>query len=402
MKIAIIGGGAAGFFAALSVKKHYSTADVQILEKTTKILSKVKISGGGRCNVTHACFKASILARFYPRGSKQLKKSFSLFNTNHTVAWFKERGVELKKEEDNRMFPITDSSMTIINCFLDEAHKLGVVIKKETNVSKISEVDRKIQLTIDGFNYNYDKVIVATGGSPKLDGLNWLHDLGHSTVSPLPSLFTFNMPSEEITSLQGLSVKKTIVRIQGTKLVHDGPLLITHWGMSGPAVLKTSAWGARDLAELKYDFKAQINWVGISNEDEVRKLLNRHCYSYDKKKIENSNPFEIPSRLWRYLLLKSELNLTKINGELGNKEKNKLINTLLNDVFVVKGKTTFKEEFVTCGGVSLKEVDMTTMQSKKISNLYFAGEVLDIDGVTGGFNFQAAWTTGYIAGQLKA
>ena len=402
MKIAIIGGGAAGFFAALSVKKHHSYAEVEILEKSTKILSKVKISGGGRCNVTHACFKSSILAKFYPRGSKQLKKSFTLFNTNHTIAWFKERGVELKKEADNRMFPITDSSMTIINCFLDEVHKLGVVIKKETNVSKILEVDRKIQLTIDGFDYTYDKVIIATGGSPKIEGLNWLRDLGHSVVSPLPSLFTFNMPSEQITSLQGLSVKNAIVRIQGTKLVHDGPLLITHWGMSGPAVLKTSAWGARDLAELKYDFKAQINWVGISNEDEVRKLLNRHCYSYDKKKIENSNPFEIPSRLWRYLLLKSELNLTKINGELGNKEKNKLINTLLNDVFVVKGKTTFKEEFVTCGGVSLKEVDMTTMQSKKVSNLYFAGEVLDIDGVTGGFNFQAAWTTGYIAGQLKA
>ena len=210
------------------------------------------------------------------------------------------------------------------------------------------------------------------------------------------------MPSEEITSLKGLSVKNAIVRIQGTKLVQDGPLLITHWGMSGPAVLKTSAWGARDLAELSYDFKAQINWVGISNEEEVRKLLNRHCYSYDKKKIENSNPFEIPSRLWRYLLIKSELKTNKINGDLGNKEKNKLINTLLNDVFVVKGKTTFKEEFVTCGGVSLKEVDMTTMQSKIVSNLYFAGEVLDVDGVTGGFNFQAAWTTGYIAGQLKS
>tara|TARA_Y100000766_G_C18902510_1_gene604109 strand:- start:137 stop:1345 length:1209 start_codon:yes stop_codon:yes gene_type:complete len=402
MKVAVIGGGAAGFFAALSAKKHHSKAQVEILEKSTKILSKVKISGGGRCNVTHACFKASTLAKFYPRGSKQLKKSFSLFNTNHTVAWFKERGVQLKKEADNRMFPITDSSMTIINCFLNECHKLGVIIKKETDVEKISVVDNKIQLTIDGFDYVYDKVIVATGGSPKIEGLNWLRDLGHSTVNPLPSLFTFNMPSEEITSLKGLSVKNAIVRIQGTKLVQDGPLLITHWGMSGPAVLKTSAWGARDLAELSYDFKAQINWVGISNEEEVRKLLNRHCYSYDKKKIENSNPFEIPSRLWRYLLIKSELKTNKINGDLGNKEKNKLINTLLNDVFVVKGKTTFKEEFVTCGGVSLKEVDMTTMQSKIVSNLYFAGEVLDVDGVTGGFNFQAAWTTGYIAGQLKS
>ena len=249
MKVAVIGGGAAGFFAALSVKKHHSKAEVEILDKSTKILSKVKISGGGRCNVTHACFKASILSKFYPRGSKQLKKSFTLFNTNHTVAWFKERGVELKKEEDNRMFPITDSSMTIINCFLDEAHKLGVLIKKETNVSKISVVDTKIKLTIDGFDFTYDKVIVATGGSPKKEGLNWLRDLGHSTVNPLPSLFTFNMPNEEITSLQGLSVKNAIVRIQGTKLLHDGPLLITHWGMSGPAVLKTSAWGARDLAK---------------------------------------------------------------------------------------------------------------------------------------------------------
>lgn len=401
MKVAVIGGGAAGFFAALSAKKHHANSEVVILEKSNKILSKVKISGGGRCNVTHACFKGSILSKYYPRGSKQLKKLFTVFNTNHTVAWFKERGVSLKKEADNRMFPTTDSSITIINCFLDEARRLGVIIKKETNVTKIEAVDTQIKLTVDGLAYTYDKVIVATGGSPKIDGLSWLRNLGHSVVSPLPSLFTFNMPNEEITSLQGLSVKNAIVRIQGTKLVHDGPLLVTHWGMSGPAILKTSAWGARDLAELNYEFKAQINWVGISNEDEVRKLLNRHCYSYDKRKIENSNPFAIPSRLWVYLLVKSELNTNKINCELSSKEKNKLINTLLNDVFTVSGKTTFKEEFVTCGGIYLKEVDMKSMQSKIISNLYFAGEILDIDGVTGGFNFQAAWTTGFVAGQLS-
>lgn len=402
MKIAVIGGGAAGFFAALSAKKHHSSAEVVIIEKSSKLLSKVKISGGGRCNVTHACFKASKLSKFYPRGSKYLKKSFALFNTNHTIAWFKERGVELKTEADNRMFPITDTSITIINCFLDEANRLGLKIKKETAVTKIVEANNKINLTIDGFDYVYDKVIVATGGSPKIEGLEWLENLGHTIVKPLPSLFTFNMPNEEIKTFQGLSVKNAVVRIQGTKLVHDGPLLITHWGMSGPAILKTSAWGARDLANLNYEFKVMINWVGISNEDEVRILLNRHCYNYDKKKLENSNPFEIPSRLWKHLLLKSELEGSKMNCDLSKKEKNKLINTLLNDVFDVKGKTTFKEEFVTCGGVSLNDIDMKTMQSNLVSNLYFAGEVLNIDGVTGGFNFQAAWTTGYIAGQLKS
>lgn len=401
MKVAVIGGGAAGFFAALSAKKHSPKSEVVIFEKSNKLLAKVKISGGGRCNVTHACFKASMLSKFYPRGAKQLKKSFTLFNTNHTIAWFKERGVELKKESDNRMFPVSDSSITIINCFLDEARRLGVKIEKETAVTKIVQAKNKINLTVNGFDYIYDKVIVATGGSPKLEGLNWLKSIGHTIVHPLPSLFTFNMPNEGIKILQGLSVKNAIVRIQGTKLVHDGPLLITHWGMSGPAILKTSAWGARDLANLNYEFKVLINWVGISNEDEVRTLVNRHCYNYDKKKVENSNPFEMPSRLWKYLLEKSELEGSKINCDLSKKEKNKLINTLLNDVFEVKGKTTFKEEFVTCGGVSLNDVDMKTMQSKVVSNLYFAGEVLNIDGVTGGFNFQAAWTTGYIAGQLK-
>ena len=401
MKIAVIGGGAAGFFAALSAKKHHPKSEVTILEKSDKLLSKVKVSGGGRCNVAHACFKASELARFYPRGGKQIKKAFSLFNTNHTVAWFKERGVELKRESDNRMFPTTDKSITIINCFLDEATKLGVIIKKKSSVSAIKPIENGIHLVVDGFNYFYDKVIVATGGSPKIDGLKWLEDLGHNIEPPLPSLFTFNMPDESIKEFQGLSVKNSIVRVQGTKLVQDGPLLITHWGMSGPAILKTSAWGARELAEKNYEFLAQVNWIGNSNEDEVRILLNRHVYSYDKKRIENSNPFEIPSRLWKFLIDKSDIDSKKINGELSKKEKNKLINTLLNDAYKVKGKTTFKEEFVTCGGVCLKNVDMKTMQSKVVPNVYFAGEILNIDGVTGGFNFQSAWTTGFIAGILK-
>lgn len=400
MKVAVIGGGAAGFFAALSAKKHHPEAQVEILEKSDKLLSKVKVSGGGRCNVTHACFKASELAKFYPRGSKQIKKSFGTFNANHTVAWFKERGVDLKKEADNRMFPTTDKSITIINCFLDEAHKLGVKIKKQCSVKKLQPFENGFNLNIDGFDHFYDKVIVATGGSPKKEGLAWLEELGHEIIDPLPSLFTFNMPNEAIIELQGLSVKNAIVRIQGTKLAYDGPLLITHWGMSGPAILKTSAWGARDLAEKNYEFTTQVNWVGNANEDEIRTLLNRHTYSYDKKKIESSNPFEIPSRLWKFLIEKSEIDPQKINQELSKKEKNKLINMLLNDVYEVKGKTTFKEEFVTCGGVALKDVDMKTMQSKVHPNLYFAGEVLNIDGVTGGFNFQAAWTTGFIAGKL--
>jgi predicted Rossmann fold flavoprotein len=400
MKVAIIGGGAAGFFAALSAKKNHPKAEVIVFEKSDKLLSKVRISGGGRCNVTHACFKASELARFYPRGSKKIKKAFGIFNSNHTVAWFKERGIELKKEADNRMFPITDKSITIINCFLDEAHKLGVIIKRETKIESIEPFHNQIHLKIDGFNYPFDKVIVASGGSPKLTGLEWLKKLGHDIELPLPSLFTFNIPDEEIRAYQGLSVKNATIRVTGTKLVYDGPLLVTHWGMSGPAILKTSAWGARILAEKNYEFEILVNWIGNSNEDETRVLLSRHLYNYGKKKVGNLTPFEIPARLWKYILDKSEIEHQKIAGDLGKKDKNKILNTLLNDDYKVKGKTTFKEEFVTCGGVSLKDVDMKTMQSKIVPNLYFAGEVLDIDGVTGGFNFQAAWTTGFIAGQL--
>lgn len=400
MKIAIIGGGAAGFFAALSAKQHHPQAKVVILEKTDKLLSKVKVSGGGRCNVTHACFKASELAKFYPRGGKQLKKAFGVFNTNHTVAWFKDRGVELKKEGDNRMFPITDKSITIINCFLDEARRLGITIQNNCRVERLQPTNLGWNLFYDEFDHEYDKVIIATGGSPKAKGLDWIKKLGHNIVPPVPSLFTFNMPDEEIKSYQGLSVKNAIVRVQGTKLIQEGPLLITHWGMSGPAILKTSAWGAETLQQKNYEFTIQVNWVGNNNEDELRTLLNRHFYSYDKKKVSNSNPFDVPSRLWSYLLEKAGIPADKIAGEVGKKDRNKLLNTLLNDEYEVKGKTTFKEEFVTCGGVDLKDVDFKTMQSKVAPNLYFAGEILNVDGVTGGFNFQAAWTTGFIAGQL--
>ena len=398
MKIAIIGGGAAGFFAALSAKENNPKSEVTIFEKSDSILRKVKISGGGRCNVTHSCFKVGDLVKFYPRGGKQLKKSFNIFNTNHTVAWFKDRGVNLITEADNRMFPETNKSITIINCLLDEAHRLGVVIKRKTAVNELKPDGDKIKLKIDEFDYAFDKVIVATGGSPKASGLNWLKALGHEIIPPIPSLFTFNMPDEKIIGLQGVVSKNAIVRVQGAKSTQNGPLLVTHWGMSGPAILKTSAWEARSLSEKNYSFSIQVNWIGNSNEDEVRILLNRSFYNYGKKKVINVIPFELPNSLWKHLLETSEIDENTVAGEVSKKEKNILINNIVNAIYKVNGKTTFKEEFVTCGGVSLKDINMKTMESKVVPNLYFAGEVLNIDGITGGFNFQAAWTTGYIAG----
>ena len=398
MKIAIIGGGAAGFFAALSAKENNPKSEVTIFEKSDSILRKVKISGGGRCNVTHSCFKVGDLVKFYPRGGKQLKKSFNIFNTNHTVAWFKDRGVNLITEADNRMFPETNKSITIINCLLDEAYRLGVVIKRKTAVNELKPDGDKIKLKIDEFDYAFDKVIVATGGSPKASGLNWLKALGHEIIPPIPSLFTFNMPDEKIIGLQGVVSKNAIVRVQGAKSTQNGPLLVTHWGMSGPAILKTSAWEARSLSEKNYSYSIQVNWIGNSNEDEVRILLNRSFYNYGKKKVINVIPFELPNSLWKHLLETSEIDENTVAGEVSKKEKNILINNIVNAIYKVNGKTTFKEEFVTCGGVSLKDVNMKTMESKVVPNLYFAGEVLNIDGITGGFNFQAAWTTGYIAG----
>ena len=398
MKIAIIGGGAAGFFAALSAKENNPKSEVTIYEKSDSILRKVKISGGGRCNVTHSCFKVGDLVKSYPRGGKQLKKSFNIFNTNHTIAWFKDRGVNLITEADNRMFPETNKSITIINCLLDEAHRLGVVIKRKTAVNELKPDGDKIKLKIDEFDYAFDKVIVATGGSPKASGLNWLKALGHEIIPPIPSLFTFNMPDEKIIGLQGVVSKNVIVRVQGAKSPQNGPLLVTHWGMSGPAILKTSAWEARSLSEKNYSFSIQVNWIGNSNEDEVRVLLNRSFYNYGKKKVINVIPFDLPNSLWKHLLETSEIDENTIAGEVSKKEKNILINNIVNAIYKVNGKTTFKEEFVTCGGVSLKDINMKTMESKVVPNLYFAGEVLNIDGVTGGFNFQAAWTTGYIAG----
>lgn len=397
LKVAVIGGGAAGFFAALSAAKHHPSAHVVLFEKTAKLLSKVKISGGGRCNVTHHCFSPSSLSKHYPRGGKQLKKAFGTFQASDTVAWFESRGVALKTEGDGRMFPVTDSSQTIVDCLVREADRHGIEVRLQSPVRELTP------LAPGGFTLNgerFDRVVVATGGSPKRDGLAWLEALGHSVADPVPSLFTFNMPGSDITDLMGVVVPNALVRIQGTKLVQDGPVLITHWGMSGPAVLKLSAWGARELAERGYAFSIQVNWIGIANEAEVNASIDDAMPDIRKKKVANACPFELPKKFWAYLLDRADVPTDAVWLDLGKKAKNKLVNTLLNDVYDVRGKTTFKEEFVTCGGVSLGEVDFATMQSRVVPGIYFAGEVLDVDGVTGGFNFQAAWTTGFLAGRL--
>jgi predicted Rossmann fold flavoprotein len=402
MDIAIIGAGAAGFFSAISAKTHHPEARVTIYEKTDKLLAKVKISGGGRCNVTHACFSNSQLVKFYPRGERQLKKAFAQFNTADTVRWYESRGVKLKTEVDGRMFPVTDNSQSIINCLLRETDNLGISIQLHQSIIGIEKENNKFKLTLRDKTIYADKVIIATGGSPKSEGFDWLGKFGHTVESPVPSLFTFNMPGEPIKSLPGVSVDNASVRIPGTKLRTEGPLLITHWGMSGPAILKLSAWGARILKDFNYGFTIQVNWLGSMNEDKAREVLMEESRLHPKKKISNVNPFQLPNRLYIFLLSKIGIKPEMTLEEMGNKNRNRLRNTLLNDEYKVEGKTTFKEEFVTCGGISLQDVSIDTMESKKCSGLYFAGEVLDIDGVTGGFNFQAAWTTGFIAGKLSS
>ena len=394
-KVAVIGGGAAGFFAALSTAQHHPNNRVVMYEKSDKLLSKVKISGGGRCNVTNATFKAGPLSKNYPRGGKSLKKTFAQFETQDTIDWFTARAVPLKTEADGRMFPATDSSQSIIDCLTHQAQKAGIEIRMRTPVQRITQQDDRIVVNDEAF----DAVIVATGGSPKSSGFDWLAAMGHSITQPVPSLFTFNMPGESVKEMMGLVVPDALVRIQGTKLSHQGPVLITHWGMSGPAVLKLSAWGARELQARGYAFNIQINWIGIANESEVLDIIEASLPENRKKKISNACPFDLPKNFWLYVLNKSQANADMPWLELGKKSRNKLVNTLLNDIYAVKGKTTFKEEFVTCGGIKADEVDFGTMESRIVPGLFFAGEVLDVDGITGGFNFQAAWSTGFVAGR---
>ncbi len=403
MKVAIIGGGAAGFFSAIHVKENHPEAKVIVFEKSKKTLSKVKISGGGRCNVTNGCTSIKTLSEAYPRGGKKLRKSFGIFSTTDTMNWFENRGVPLVIQEDNCVFPVSQNSQSIIDCFLNEVSRLKIEVKTEHFVASIQSIESskiEIEFRNDSRKHTFDKVIVTTGGSPKRVGLEWLEKLGHKIEDPVPSLFTFNMPNEEIRNLMGIVVENTKTSIQGTKLKSDGPLLITHWGMSGPSILKLSAFGARLLSDKSYQFNIQVNWSNIQDDREVGEEVERIVFSNENKQLTNVRPYNLPDRLWRYLLNKCEFPDSKKWNELGKKGKNKLVSILTNDIYNVEGKTTFKEEFVTCGGVSLESIDFKTMQSKVCKNLYFAGELLDIDGITGGYNFQAAWTTAFIAAKL--
>jgi len=399
MKIAIIGAGAAGYFAALSAKNSFPECDVQVFEKTGKVLSKVKISGGGRCNVTHASYENRTLAKHYPRGENYLKKAFEVFNAKSTIEWFGKRDVEMKTYPDGCIFPLSNDSQTIIDCFENEAKKFGIHIHLNAAIIGISKIENSFKLVTREDSFLFDKVIVTTGGQPKRSGLEWLEKIGHSIVDPVPSLYTFNMPENPIRELMGNVVEKTSVKIEGTKLIGKGPLLITHWGMSGPAILQLSAWGARILATKEYKFAILVNWLDDKKEDELRKELDDIILNHGLKMVGNLNPFPITNRLWHFLLQKSDI-LSEIRWkDLGKRNLNKLLNTFLNDRYEVSGKTTFKEEFVTAGGILLSEVEFKTMESKIVPGLFFAGEILDIDGITGGFNFQSAWTTGFIAGK---
>ena len=402
-KLVVIGGGAAGFFCAINAARLQPQLEVIILEKTGKLLSKVKVSGGGRCNVTHSCFSIGEMIKKYPRGDNFLKKAFHHFFTTDTINWFLERGIETKTEKDGRMFPVSNSSQTIIDCFLNEAAKYQVRIEMNTDVADLLLQKDKWKITTSQNKIiDADFVCMAAGGFMKMANAKWLSMLGHTIAPPVPSLFTFNMPANTITKLMGVSVENVRVKIAGEKLETDGPLLITHWGFSGPAVLKMSAYAALILAAKNYDFTVVINWLPQYNENNLREKIQLVRFDMATTKVINKNPFLLPTRLWEYLLEVSGIKEGVKWADLPAKEQNLLAKNLCSHSFKINGKTTFKEEFVTAGGVNTDEINVNTMESKLQKNLFFAGEVVNIDGVTGGFNFQNAWTTAWIAAKAIA
>jgi predicted Rossmann fold flavoprotein len=397
--LVVIGGGAAGFFCAVNAAKQNPALKIIIIEKNNKLLSKVKVSGGGRCNVTNACFNIDELSKKYPRGERFLKKAFHWFNTQHTIDWFNERGVALKTELDGRMFATSNTSQTIIDCLIGEANKYKVEILLSSDVACIEKTATHFEIQV---NHSTKKIIanyvcVACGGFAKKSQFDWLIKLGHSIENPVPSLFTFNIPNNSITSLMGVSVENATVKIVGTKLQTQGATLITHWGLSGPAVLKLSAFAAKELANKNYNFEVNVNWLPAFNEQSLQTEFTLLRQKLAAQKLSNKNVFGLPNRLWDWFLSNSNITNETRWADVTSKQTNALIKNITAQLFIVKGKTTFKEEFVTCGGIQLNEVDVNTMQSKIVPNLFFAGEVLDIDGITGGFNFQNAWTTGWIA-----
>lgn len=400
--VAVIGGGAAGFFGAIACAEGDPDCRVIILEKARQILAKVRISGGGRCNVTHSCFEPAVLINNYPRGSKELRGAFSRFQPRDTIEWFQSRGVDLKTEADGRMFPTTDSSETIIACLLEQVKALGIELWTERGVADCVKLDSGgFQLTLsNGESLECDYVLVATGSSPKVS--TWLEKLGHSVEAPVPSLFTFNIPDSPLHELAGISVPKAKVALEECGLQQSGPLLITHWGFSGPAILKLSAWGARILHAKKYQTTVKINWLPDISTDELKRLIADYRKTYAARLVVNDCPVALPKNLWKAFLEMSNVPADVRWSMLSKQHMQDILQTLQGSVFKIDGKTTYKDEFVTCGGVKLQEVDFKTLESRVCPGLYFAGEVLDVDGVTGGFNFQNAWTTSWLAGQSIA
>ena len=393
-KVIIIGGGASGFFTAANIDtKLY---DVTILEQNSDVLQKVKISGGGRCNVSHACFDPRELVQFYPRGNKELLSVFTKFQPGDTMNWYEEHGVALKIEDDNRIFPESNSSQSIIDCLVNECRKKNVKILTKKTVTEILPQENGYKIHTTDQNYFADYVVFSTGSSPK--AFKILEKLGHQIIAPVPSLFTFNIKNEILKDLMGTSFQYVNIEIPKLNLEESGSLLITHWGLSGPAVLKLSAWGARELAALKYQFEIIVNFIGTASEDALE-IFKNFKENEPKKSIGQAKIFDITNRFWNRILFVSGIDTAKQLANINNKEMQKIIENLCCCRMNVTGKSTFKEEFVTAGGVDLKEMDFKTMKSKKLPNFYISGEVLNIDAVTGGFNFQACWSEGWLIAQ---
>lgn len=398
LTLAVVGGGAAGFFGALACAQHYPQHRIFLLEKTRQVLAKVRISGGGRCNVTHACFDPALLVKNYPRGHKELRGPFSRFQPRDTIQWFESRGVHLKTEEDGRMFPVTDQSETIIQCLLNEVKRLGIELLLEHGLQNIRQDSQGFVLELTNEQeIKCDRLLIATGSTPKIYPM--IEKLGHTIVPLVPSLFTFNIPESPFLDLSGISVPSACVQLPQWGFEQQGPLLLTHWGLSGPAVLKLSAWGARELHAVDYHTKVLINWLPGVSKEELRYSFQDNKQKLSSRQIGAEALFSLPKQLWRKLI-----NLVQISDEMrwsavSHKQLQSLMDQLQATNLHIQGKTTYKQEFVTCGGVALENVNFKTMESRCCPGLYFAGEVLNIDGITGGFNFQNAWTTGWIAGQ---
>ncbi len=397
-KIAIIGGGAGGYFTAINTAEKNPDYAITLFEKGKNVLGKVKISGGGRCNVTHACFEPKELVKFYPRGQKELLGPFHSFMTGDTMEWFESRGVSLKIEEDNRVFPVSNDSQSIIDCLQREVQKLAIAVRTGATVTCITPLEKGWSIDINGATERFDKLVIATGGNSQ-QVWKELSELGYRIIEPIPSLFTFNTKDTRFRNLSGLVVKNAAVKISGTKLQEMGSVLVTHWGLSGPGILKLSSVGARHLHDKGYQFQIQVDWAFHSEREMVEDTFEQMREENPKKTLQNTPLFDIPKRFWHSLLLFCQISEQKIWAELGKKEKNRLTEAIKNSTISIHGKSTNKEEFVTCGGVDLKQVDFTKFESKLHPNLFFVGEVLNIDALTGGFNFQAAWTGGWVVSQ---